>query len=217
MRYKSFVVITLLSLFSVSSFASLTDSTYLHHEVRVGWGDMLFETAVFHDSPRHFWANPEAISPEYSIMEKYDHAYTGHFFAEYQYNFKSWLALGFQVDFEGIFWKETTYDRYHSPISGTTDLKNYDLSLMPILRFTYFRGKWVNLYSNIGGGMLIAFDNQRECEIAPVFTTSLFSVSVGQGHWFGSVELGLMGALLNQQKIYMLGSRLFNVSLSYKF
>ena len=202
---------------SVGCYAIPADSTMLRHEVRVGWGDMLFETAVFHDSPLHRWANPEYISPQYTILEKHNHSYTGHFFVEYRYSFKWWLSLGFQADLQGIFWKETEYDRYHNAVSGTTEMKNFDLTLMPTLCFTFFRGKWVDLFAGISGGLLIAMDNHSGCEPAPAFALNLLGLSVGKGHWSGSAELGMMGALLNTQKIYMLGSRLFAVSLNYSF
>lgn len=49
----------------------------LRNEVRVGWGDMLYETAMYHTT----WTTN-------------NYRYTGHLFAEYQHWFKRWLSVG---------------------------------------------------------------------------------------------------------------------------
>lgn len=190
---------------------------FTRHEVRIGWGDMLFETLAFHDSPEHLWPDPEDISPLYSVLEKHHHTYTGHFFAEYQYSFLHWLSLGFQADFEGIFWQETTYDRFHEAVSGTSRSRNYNMALMPTLRFTFFRSQWVNLFAGLGGAVNIAFDNRHAVELAPAFHLNLLGMAVGNRNWFGTVELGLMGAMKNSRTIYMLGTRFMAVSFGYRF
>ncbi len=188
----------------------------MKHEIRIGWGDMLFETAVFHDSPSHQWRNPGAIDPAYTVVDKHDHRYTGHLFAEYQYRVLSWLGVGVQVDFEGIFWKETSRDAAGLPLDQTIDSRNYNLLILPTVRFTYLHHKWVNLYSGISVGFNTAFDNTGAVEIAPALNLNLFGLCVGRNHWFGSFEVGLLNSLISQQKIYMVGSRLMAVSVGYR-
>jgi len=179
--------------------------TQPRHEVRVGWGDMLFETMVFHPSSKHLYpsGNPSA----YKFQETRDYAYTGHFFAEYRYHFSPLFSLGMQADFEGIFW--TTETNFRS--------KNYNLTLLPNVRFTYFHSDWVRLYSGIGAGLLIAFDNERHTEAAPALDLNFLGVQVGKGAWSGSVQLGLMAALKGGNDIFMLGSRLISVSVNYSW
>ncbi len=188
-----------------------------HHEFRIGWGDMMFETVAFSNSPTHRWANPEAISPEYRVREKHHHTYSGHFFADYHYNIRRWLAVGMQTDIEAICWRETEYDRYHNPVGKTTYWRNYNLCFLPTVRFTYFHSQWVNLYSGLSIGMLLAFDNQHNAEVAPAFNLNLIGMCVGNNHWYGTLELGLLNAVRNSNKVYMVGSRIISVGIGYKF
>lgn len=201
----------------VNSDGNTTDNMPIRHEVRIGWGDMLFETMAFHDSPHHQWNQQNGLSASYLQEEKQQHRYTGHIFAEYQYYCLDWLSVGLQADFEGIFWKESNYDRYHNQVGETKDCKNYNLSLLPTIRFTYFRSKWVNLYSGLGIGMNVAFDNEQNRKAAISLNLNLLGMQVGNEHWFGAVELGLLNSLRNTNEIYMAGSRLFSVSAGYRF
>lgn len=175
------------------------------HEVRLGWGDMLFETMAFHASSTHQY--PINKPTGYRFQENRDYGYTGHIFAEYRYHFSPLFSLGMQTDFEGIFW--TTETGFRS--------RNYNLTLLPNVRFTYFRREWVRLYSGIGAGLLVAFDNERRTEAAPALNLNFLGVQVGRGRWSGSVELGLMAALRSGNDIYMLGSRLVSVSVNYNW
>ena len=175
------------------------------HEVRLGWGDMLFETMVFHPSSTHQY--PAGKPTDYQYKENRDYGFTGHFFAEYRYHFSELFSLGMQADFEGVFW--TTETNFRS--------RNYNLTLRPNVRFTYFHSDWVRLYSGLGAGLLIAFDNERHTEAAPAFNLNLLGVQVGKGPWSGSVELGLMAAMKGANDIYMLGSRLLSVSVNYSW
>jgi len=175
------------------------------HEVRLGWGDMLFETMAFHPGSRHLY--PSGNPNGYKFTETRDYAFTGHIFAEYRYHFTRLFSLGMQTDFEGIFW--TTDTGFRS--------RNYNLTLLPNVRFTYFHSDWVRLYSGLGVGLLIAFDNERHTDAAPALDLNLLGVQVGKGAWSGSVQLGLMAALKGGNDIYMLGSRLLSVSVNYSW
>ena len=65
------------------------------HQVRIGWGDMLFETLAFHAGYGS------------DGLRKSNFGYTGHIFAEYRYRLTPVVGLAAKTDFEGIFWKET--------------------------------------------------------------------------------------------------------------
>lgn len=168
------------------------------HNVRLGWGDMLFETLVFHPT----------ASPLNGGNGRFDNSYTGHIFADYMYSLTSVVSVGMQADFEGIFWKEGAAE-------GVKKVNNYNLSMLPSVRFTFFRSEWVNLYSGVSLGLLMAFDNQNHFEAAPAFNLNLFGVKVGKGHWGGFFELGALNALTGGNSIYMLGSRLMSVGVNY--
>lgn len=177
-----------------------------HHQWRLGWGDMLFETLAFHEE-----------SSTVPLTMKHNFGYTGHIFAEYQYRLNRVVSLGIQTDFEGIFWKETPLDLYRQPVGPSVPSRNYDLSILPTLRFTCLNTRYVQLYGGLGAGLLIAFDNARQCELAPVVNFTLLGVQVGRGPWSGSLELGGMTALRNANTVYMLGSRLVSVSVNYSW
>ncbi len=187
------------------------------HEVRIGWGDMMFETMAFHDSPAHQWVAPDKITPGYQTTDKCNHRYTGHLFADYHYHVLPWLAVGGQLDFEGIFWDEIIYDEHHVQVGAARPVQCYNTCIMPVVRFTYYHSKWVNLYSGVGIGVNIASDNAGAAEAAVGFNLNFFSVAVGNEHWFGAVELGMLNSLQNQNRVYMLGSRLLSASVGYRF
>ena len=175
------------------------------HQVRLGWGDMMFETAVFHPG----------LAADGNRTHHY--GYTGHIFAGYAYSFRKWVSFGAEIDFEGIFWKETPCDQYRRPIGDAIPVRNYDLTIMPEVRFTFFDKGWVNLYAGLGVGALIAFDNHKGVEASPAVNLNLFGVWMGKDHWGGSLELGALNALMGKDRIYMLGSRLISVSVNYRW
>lgn len=187
------------------------------HSVRIGWGDMLFETMAFGPTLNGAWVNPESLPDNYLHDEIYDMGYTGHIFAEYQYRVSKVTSLGIQADLEGIFWKEGVFDRYHNLVIPATPVRNWDLDLLLTARFTYFNRDWVRLYSGLGVGALFAFDNLGDFGVAPAFNINWIGVEVGKGPWGGSFELGALNALSNTRAIYQMFSRIFSLSFYYKW
>lgn len=186
--------------------AAAQNTPLRHHEWRLGWGDMLFETLAFHQE-----------GSRQNNTQNSDFGYTGHIFLEYRYHLNRVVSLGIQTDFEGIFWKETPLDMYRQPVGPSVPSRNYDLSILPTLRFTCLNTRYVQLYGGLGAGLLIAFDNARQCELAPVVNFTLLGVQVGRGPWSASLELGGMTALRNANTVYMLDSRLVSVSVNYSW
>ena len=178
-----------------------------HHLVRLGWGDPLFETLAFHDG----------VAPTVDFLRKGHFGYTGHFFAEYQYRLNRVVSLGIQTDIEGIFWKETQVDIYRKPVGPSVPSRNYDLSILPTLRLTFLNSPYIQLYAGFAAGAMMAFDNAKNREIAPVVNIVPFGIQAGKGHWSGSLELGGMTSLMGANKVYMLGSRLVSVSVNYSW
>ena len=182
---KKLLITLLLSLPSLV-YGSSPPSAIPRHLVRVGWGDMFFESVAF----------PSAAS------EKGGKGYTGHLFAEYLYRVTRVVSVGAQVDFQGIY---------------RAEMSDYDLTILPTVRFTYLRTRMVQLFSGVGAGLLFAFDNQGGKEFAPALNLNLAGVQLGDGPLTIGMELGLLNALSSPQKVYMIGSRLFSLSLNYQF
>lgn len=212
---KALLLLILLSA-SVASQARIDSTAFFRHDVRIGWGDMLLEKILYGSHPTHIWPNPEKLPPGYRVTERTNVVLTGHFFAEYQYYFLHWLSFGGQLDIEGILWDKTTYDRYRNPVGATVRERNYNLILMPELRFTYYRSTYVRLYSGLGLGVNLAFDNMGGFVPAAAFNLNFFTVQAGKGNWYGAVELGMLNAM-NKERLFLLGSRLVSVSVGYTF
>ena len=184
------------------------------HSVRLGWGDMLFETLAFHASaPGTF--DSASLPAGFRSTGTFGHGYTGHIFADYMYSFTDVVSAGVQTDFEGIFWKKGVRDASGTLVGEPTKVNNYNLCILPSVRFTYLRSEWVDIYSGLSVGLLMAFDNQKQFELAPAFNLNLVGVKVGKGQWSGTAEIGLLNALKGANDVYMFASRLFSVGVNY--
>lgn len=194
--------------FSLSMAAMTKDSICLaHHEVRIGWGDMQFETAMYHAD--HYTGN---------------YRYTGHLFATYQYRFLPWLSAGLNFDYEHVLWQKSMDDVPFAdcPKELKTNANFFNICFIPQVRFTYYWSKYVNLYSGIGIGLLINGGSElnfrgQKTALAPVLELTALGVQVGDNHWFGTVELGGLNAASSLTDFYMLGSRIFSASIGYRF
>jgi len=188
---KLFLTIAL-SAISVAVFAQSPHPT---HEWRLGWGDPMFETAVFYDN-----------------NDAYSYGFTGHIFGEYQYNFNNWLGVGFECDFENVSWTKR----------DETKANFYNLGLMPTVRFTYFRKGIVTMYSGLGIGLNINGGSEQDYKgrytvCAPLLNITAYAVSVNWlPNWFATFEFGGLNALNGKQEIFMVGSRLFSISIGYR-
>ena len=215
-RLLLLAVAALLS-FGQSAYGFDTQRPPTRHTVRLGWGDPLFETLAFHASYAGTFGNPQSLPADFVRQETFGYQYTGHIFAEYLYRWTSVVSAGAQMDVEGIFWKEGSFDRYHQPTGAAVPVRSWNLTLMPTVRFTYLDKPWVRMYSGLGAGLLVAFDNQGDSRLAPAFNLNWLGIEVGKGRWGGSAELGMLNALSDTFHIYMLSSRIFSVSVYYKW
>lgn len=204
------------SLLACLSTVCLAGNPPTRHSVRLGWGDMLFETLAFHPSARDAF-NPASLPDGFRSKGTFGHGYTGHIFADYMYTLTDVTSVGVQTDFEGIFWKEGQRDAAGNVVGDPTQVNNFNLCILPSVRFTYFRSEWVDIYSGLSLGLLLAFDNQRHIELAPALNLNLVGVKVGKGNWAGTAEIGLLNALKGANDIYMFASRLFSVGVNYSW
>lgn len=186
-KMRRFLILILLGVCAFCRAGNLPQGP--RHQVRVGWGDMIFETLAFHKN-----------------VERSHVGYTGHIFTDYQFRCSKRVSVGAQADFEGIFWDEAT---------GRS--RNYNTTVLGLVNFHWMDSEWVRLYSGLGAGVLIAFDNAHTCKLVPATNLTFLGVQVGKGHWAASLDLGMLNAFTGTTKVYMLGSRMLSASVVYRW
>lgn len=171
------------------------------HEIRIGYGDCIFETTTFH---------PTTTKSNYS--------YTGHIFADYLYNITNVVSVGGNLDFEKVSWDEKIGDEVEKGKYFT------NFSIIPEVRFTYFRKGIVTMYSGVGFGLNINGGSEtdylgRKTIAAPVLSLNPFGINLSwgeKGRWFAGGEIGGLYALNNPKEIFMLYSRLFSINIGVR-
>lgn len=207
MKYKFFsILFVVVGLLSSADLFALTREERMsaRNELRIGWGDMLYERAMYHNS---------------NGTNRY--RYTGHIFAEYQYYLRPWFSLGVQADYEQVWWDVTREGIQPLPVPSK-DHSFYNASILPTMRFTYCHKPHVNLYSALSFGLTINGGTEtdmlgRKTAFAPGWGFTLLGLKVGGEHCFASVEIGGLNAIAGRNFIYMLGSRMFSASVGCNF
>ena len=187
------------------------------HQLRIGWGDQMFETLVWYHQPQ------STIYPE-SYIGQYeeDFRYVQHWFAEYQYRVKYWFNVGAMVDYSGVLWDKVRRNGKGEELDREADCSFHNIAVMLTMRFTYFHSKYVSLYSGLGAGMNINTGSEvdyldRHTAVAPALNITALGMNVGNNRWFGAVEFGGLYSLANLNEVYMAGSRMFTVSVGCRF
>ena len=188
-----------------------------HHEFRVGWGDQLFETLVWH--PKTI-----VVSADESRLFDYKENFTyyQHTFVEYNYRFNRWFSLGALVDLSGVSWDVVTRNGVGQIVDAEENEYFFNAVLMPTMQFTYLRHPYVNLYSGLGAGMCVNSGtetdlNGKHTVVAPAVNLTWLALSVNYERYFLSVEYGGMYALLNSNTIFLAKSRMITASFGVRF
>ena len=207
---KRYFLLFIFCLYSVFPLHALTkqDRAYVPSELRVGWGDFLFESAMWHNS-----ANTS------------HYRYTGHLFVEYQYYFSYWFSLGAQLDYDQVWWDATGYRLPNTNLISPEKNREcyfYNITLLPTIRFTYYSRPYVNLYLALGAGLTVNAGTEtdmynRTTALSPAFNVTLLGMRAGGKHLFGTFELGALNAIRDKNLMYMLGARLFSLSVGVAF
>lgn len=187
------------------------------HQLRIGWGDQMFETLVWYHQP-HPTIYPESYIGQYEE----DFRYVQHWFAEYQYRAKYWFNVGAMVDYSGVLWDKVRRNGKGEELDREADCSFHNIAVMLTMRFTYFHSKYVSLYSGLGAGMNINTGSEvdyldRHTVVAPALNITALGMNVGNNRWFGAVEFGGLYSLANLNEVYMAGSRMFTVSVGCRF
>lgn len=188
------------------------------HEIRVGWGDQLFESLM--------WHNPRSIittlPPSYQQTYHENYRHNQHIWLEYQYRCCYWFSVGAMIDVSEVGWDDVTRDGTGVELSRSKNHYFYNAVIMPTVRFTYFHHPNVNFYSGLGLGIDVnggsEFNAKGEnTDIGVAFNITVFGISVNYKRWFCTLDFGGMYALKDKNTIFMASSRMINVGTGIRF
>lgn len=220
-----YLLILVLCTFSISSFAERSEDRFSKpNELRIGWGDQLFETLIWHDPVTRTIIPNNPILPPQDFREVYkeNYRYSQHLFLEYQYRFNRWFGLGAMFDGSGFSWNLVTRDGSGKELARSGREYCYNLVVMPTVRFTYFWHENVNIYSGLGLGIDVNGGTEtnvhgKHTEVGAAFNVTLVGLSANYKRYFAAIEYGGMYALHDGNAVYMVKSRMFTASLGVRF
>ena len=115
MKVRFFIVLVCcvcsLSIHAEDKYAYLSQ----HNELRIGWGDQLFESLVWHNPTAITTTMPESYRRTYH--EDYHH--DQHIWLEYQNRPKGWFSYGGMADISFVDWDDVTRNGKGSHAGGT--------------------------------------------------------------------------------------------------
>ena len=141
----------------------------------------------------------------------------GHLFLGYRYDVNSWFSAGAEVDWFYL-WSNSVHRNGYGEFVGTYDYHLHQLTIMPSIRFTYFRRPLVELYSGLGLGYTLYADPYVSHGFT--FSPTLFGVNVGNEHWFAEMELGGMATVTTSwfgNPGVLFSSRILSATVGYRF
>ena len=188
------------------------------NELRIGWGDQLFESLMWHGPTAITTTMPESYRQTYH--ENYHH--DQHLWVEYQWRFTHWFSLGGMMDLSEVHWDNVTRNGKGVEVARDKGHYFYNIVIMPTVRFTYFHHENVNLYSGLGIGVDVNGGTEtngfgKKTDMGASVNLTLFGVSANYDRWFWTVDFGGMYALKDANTIFMASSRIINVGFGARF
>ena len=188
------------------------------NELRVGWGDQLFESLIWHNPTYIVTSMPTSYEQVYH--EDYHH--DQHLWIEYQWRFTHWFSLGGMFDMSEVHWDDVTRNGAGTEIARSKGHYFYNLVIMPTIRFTYYHHPNVNLYSGLGVGLGINGGTEmnswgKRTDVGAAFDITVFGVSANYERWFWTVDFGGLYSIKNSNTIFMASSRIINVGFGARF
>lgn len=195
-----------------------TDILDRRNEIRIGWGDQIFETLMWHNPTSITTTMPES----YRQVYKEDFRHHQHLWFEYQRRFAPWFALGAMFDMSEVGWTNVTRNGQGMEVERSNREYFYNLVFMPTMRFTYFYHPNVNIYSNLGIGLDFNGGTEvneagQSTDISVALNATVLGFSFNYKRWFCAIDLGGMTALQNKNVVFMAASRMINVSIGARF
>ena len=217
-KRKIYLVLALCALSMGLAAETKWDYINMRHEVRVGCGDQIFESLMWHNPTYTYTTMPASYQQTYH--ENYRHHQ--HLWAEYQWRYKHWLSFGGMLDVSEVGWDDVTRNGAGMEVGRNNNQFFCNIVIMPTVRFTYYHHPYVNLYSGLGFGMDINSGTEtnakgRHTDVGAAVNITVFGVSANYQRWFATVDFGGMTALKNKNVIFMALSRMINVSVGARF
>ena len=188
------------------------------NELRMGWGDQLFETLV--------WHNPTAVTttmPE-TYRQTYDenYRYFQHYWLEYNRRHTYWFAYGVMMDVSCVKWDRVTRNGRGAEVSRSVNHDCYNIVLMPGMRFTYFQHPYVNLYSGLGLGMGLNTGTEVNgkgfhTDVGMAAYICVLGLSANYNRWFCNMDLGGLYSIRDMNTIFLASSRMISVGIGVRF
>lgn len=218
MRNKIYLLLALCCLSMGVAAENKWDHINRRHEIRIGWGDQLFETLMWHKPTNITTTLPATWQKTYH--ENY--SYNQHLWLEYQYRVTHWFSVGGMIDMSEVDWTDVVRNGKGAEVSRQPGHYFYNTVIMPTVRFTYFFHDNVNIYSGLGFGMDINGGTEtnakgRYTDVGAAINITVIGVSANYDRWFWMVDFGGMYALKNTNTIFMASSRIINVGLGVRF
>ena len=110
------------------------------NELRIGWGDQLFESLIWHNPTSIITTMPDS----YQQVYKENYSYNQHVWMEYQWRFTHWFSLGAMVDFSHVGWDEVTRNGKGAELNRKEEQFFNNAVIMHTIRLTYFHHENVN-------------------------------------------------------------------------
>lgn len=188
------------------------------NELRIGWGDQLFESLIWHNPTSIITTMPDS----YQQVYKENYSYNQHVWMEYQWRFTHWFSLGAMVDFSHVGWDEVTRNGKGAELNRKEEQFFYNAVIMPTIRFTYFHHENVNFYSGLGVGLDINGGTETNAlgnhtDVGAAINLTVFGISANYQRWFWTVDCGGLYALKNMNTIFLMSSRIVNVGMGVRF
>ena len=229
--------------------AQSTDYTHGRHAIRLGWGDAFLSemnerltSANLVPSENESYLDlvqgmPAPQAHEYlmnyrmALDNSHKISSTGHFFLGYRFQVTPLVGIGVEADIIASTDRFHMLNGYRTTVDSHAKNQLIHFTLMPTVRFTYYRQRIVELYSSLGVGYTFSkftsaipiewgMGVERDSQ-GVALSATLFGVNVGNEHWFAEAELGsictfpLFWPEVTLGPIY--GSRLFSVAIGYRF
>lgn len=213
---KLFISVLLLAGFSC--FAQESNQALSRHKIRVGIGDMMFETVRWHNQVHKDYSG---IADGLSKPEDSYFSYSPHISAEYSYSILDWLDLGLVWDTQITSWERNFYNN-RDAVVNTEKHNFFNMSFLVNVRFNYLRREHFGMYSSIAPGIDINGGSETDCFgkhtlAGAAVDLRLVGITAGSGQYWGFAEFGLMAALQNPDHIFLFGSQLIKIGFTYKF
>lgn len=195
-----------------------SDYTLRPHEIRIGWGDQLFETLIWH-TPTHI---VNTYSESYQKDYNENHRYNQHLWIEYQKRHNYWFSYGAMVDMSSVLWDKVNRNGKGVELSRS-NAYFYNVVCMPTIRFTYFHHPNVNLYSGLGAGFCINGGSEknyrigRYTDIGWAAYICLLGISANYDRWCWSLDLGGLYAMRDMNTVFLASSRMISIGLGVRF